>query len=57
MDDIAVALEHVDLLDCLDRLNIHLLQRRLELLVICTSALVHLLDLSSWSTLAAIISC
>lgn len=57
MDDIAVTLEHVDLLDCLDGLDVHLLQRRLKLLIICTRALVHLLDLPSWSTLAAVILC
>lgn len=34
MDDIAVALEHVDLLDGLDGLGVQLLQGGLELLVV-----------------------
>jgi hypothetical protein len=29
VDDVAVALEHVDLLDCLDGLDVELLERRL----------------------------
>ena len=53
MDDIAVRFEHVDLLNCLNRLDIHLFQGRLKLLVICTSALVHFLDLSTRSTFAS----
>lgn len=34
VDDVAVALEHIDLLNRLDGLRVQLLQRRLELLVI-----------------------
>lgn len=37
VDNIAVLLEHVDLLDGLDGLDVQLLQRRLQLLVICAS--------------------
>ena len=54
VDDIPVRLEHVDLLNCLDRLNIELLQRRLQLLVIHSGALVYLLDLSSWCAFSTI---
>jgi len=54
VNDVSVALEHVDLLNCLDGLDVHLLECRLELLVVCASGLVHLLDLSSWGTLASV---
>jgi len=53
VDNIAVGLEHVDLLDGLDRLHVQLLEGALELLVVGAGALVDLLDLSSRSTLAA----
>jgi hypothetical protein len=54
MDDISVALEHIDLLNGLDRLHIQLLQARLQLLVVGTSALVDLLDLPAWGAFATI---
>ena len=54
VNDIPIALEHVDLLDRLDRLHIHLLQRALELLIICARALVDFLDLSPRGTFAAV---
>ena len=54
VDDVAVALEHVDLLDSLDGLDVQLLKRSLELLVVGTSGPVDLLDLPAGSTLAAI---
>lgn len=54
MDDVAVALEHVDLLDSLDGLYIKLLERGLKLLVVGAGALVDLLHLSAWSTLASV---
>lgn len=57
MDDVAVALEHVDLLDGLDRLDIELLERSLELLVVGTGALVDLLDLPAGSAFAAVPYC
>jgi len=47
VDDISVGLEHVDLLNCLNGLDIKLLKCCLQLLVIHASALVDLLDLSS----------
>ena len=47
VDNVSISLEHVDLLNCLDRLNVQLLQGRLQLLVIHSCALVDLLDLSS----------
>ena len=54
MDDVAVSLEHVDLLNSLDWLNIELLERRLQLLVIHSCALVDLLDLSSRCALSTV---
>lgn len=54
MDDVAVGLEHVDLLNRLDGLDIELLQRRLQLLVVHSRALVNLLDLSSRRALSTI---
>ena len=53
VDDVAVALEHVDLLNCLDGLDVELLQRSLQLLVVGARALVDLLDLPARSTLAS----
>ena len=55
MDDVAVLLEHVDLLDGLDGLDVHLLEGGLELLVVGTGVLVHLLDLAAGSTLASVV--
>lgn len=54
MDDIAVGLEHVHLLNCGDGLHVHLLESGLQLLVVGTGALVDLLDLSSRRTLASV---
>lgn len=54
MDDVAVLLEHVDLLDGLDRLYVHLLQGSLQLLVVGAGGLVDLLDLAAGSTLASV---
>jgi hypothetical protein len=53
VDDIAVRLEHVDLLDGLDGLDAELLQRGLQLLLIGAAGLVDLFDLSSNGALAA----
>ena len=53
MDDVSVRLEHVDLLNGLDRLDVHLLERGLELLVVGTAVPGDLLDLSSGGTLAS----
>ena len=52
VDHVAIRLEHVDLLNRLDRLHVHLLERRLQLLVVGTRVLMNLLDLSPGSTLA-----
>lgn len=38
VDDVAVGLEHVDLLNCLDGLHVQLLESSLELLVIVGAA-------------------
>lgn len=54
MDDISVLLEHVDLLNGLDRLDVELLQRGLELLVIGARAGRRPLNLTPGSTLATI---
>jgi hypothetical protein len=53
VDDVAVALEHVDLLDGLNRLDVELLEGGLKLLVVGAGALVDLLDLPARSTLAS----
>ena len=60
VNDIAVALEHVDLLNSLDGLDVQLLKRSLELLVVGTSGPVDLLDLPAGcalSTIAQLASC
>jgi hypothetical protein len=54
VDDVSVLLEHVDLLDGLDGLDVHLLQGGLELLVVGTGGLVNLLDLAAGSTLSSV---
>jgi len=54
VDDVSISLEHVDLLNSLDGLDIELLERRLQLLVIHSGALVDLLDLSSWCALSTV---
>lgn len=52
MDDVAVRLEHVDLLDGLDGLGVELLQVGLELLVIVVGSSRRTLDRSSGSSLS-----
>lgn len=54
MYHIAVFLEHVDLLNCLDWLNVQLLQGSLELLVISARGLVNLLCFPSWGALSSV---
>jgi hypothetical protein len=54
VDDVAVLLEHVDLLNGLDGLDVQLLQGLLELLVIAGRAGGSPLDLSPWGALATI---
>ena len=53
MNDIAIRLEHVDFLDSLNWLDVHLFQGRLELFVIRAGAFVHFLDLSARSAFAS----
>jgi hypothetical protein len=53
VDDVAVALEHVDLLNRLDGLDVEFLERCLQLLVVGAGALVDLLDLPARSALAS----
>jgi len=53
MYNVAVGLEHVDFFDGLNGLDVELLEGLLKLLVICSAALVHLLNLSTDSTLSA----
>ena len=52
MDDVPVLLEHVDLLDGLDGLDVELLQRGLKLLVVRAGAGGRPLDLPAGSALA-----
>jgi hypothetical protein len=52
VNDISVRLEHVNLLNGLDGLDIELLESSLELLLVGATALVDLLDLSPHSSLA-----
>lgn len=54
VNDVAVALEHVDLLDGLDGLDVQLLKRGLELLVVGASGPVDLLDLPAGCALSTI---
>jgi hypothetical protein len=54
VDDISVGLEHVDLLNCLNRLNIELLERSLQLLVVHSRTLMNLLYLPSRRTFSTI---
>lgn len=53
VNDVSIGLEHVDLLNGLDRLDVQLLKCGLELLVVDTEVLWLGLDLSSWGTLSA----
>jgi len=52
VDNVAVALEHVDLLNLCDGLDVHFLEDGLQLLVIGAGGLVDLLDLPPGCTLA-----
>lgn len=54
VDDVAVLLEHVDLLNALDGLDVQLLEGGLELLVIGAGVADDLLDLAAGGTLASI---
>lgn len=52
MDDVSIALEHVDLLNGRDRLGVEFLQGLLQLLVVAGGSLRGTLDLSPGSSLA-----
>lgn len=54
MDDVAVTLEHVDLLDGLDGLDVELLESSLELLVVGARVPLNLLDFPAGSALSAV---
>ena len=56
MDDIAVLLEHVHLLNRLDGLHVEFLQRCLQLLVIGARGLVNFLLFPPWCAFAPEIS-
>lgn len=53
VDDVSVRLEHVDLLNGLNWLDVHLLENGLELLLINARVLWLGLDLASWGSLSA----
>jgi hypothetical protein len=54
VDNVAVLLEHVDLLNTLDGLDVQLLEGGLELLVVGIGGPVDLLDLAAGSALASV---
>lgn len=54
VNDVAILLEHVDLLDTLDGLDVQLLESGLELLVIGAGVADDLLDLAAGGTLATV---
>ena len=53
MNDISVFLEHVDLLDGLDGLDVEFLEGRLQLLVVGAGRLVNFLGLAAWCAFAS----
>lgn len=53
MDDVSIFLEHVDLLDRLDGLDVKFLQRSLQLLVVGAGRLVDFLGLAAWCAFAS----
>lgn len=54
MNDVSVLLEHVDFLNGLDGLNVHLLECGLELLVVRGGGLVDALGLAAGGTFASV---
>jgi hypothetical protein len=54
VDDVAILLEHVDLLNSLDGLDVHLLESGLELLVVGGGGLVDALGLAAGGTLSSV---
>jgi hypothetical protein len=55
MNDVSVFLEHVDLLDRLDGLDVKLLERGLQLLVVGAGRLVDFLGLAARCAFASIL--
>lgn len=53
MDHVAVLLEHIDLLNRLDRLHVELFQRRLKFFIVGTRSFVHLFRFSPRRAFAA----
>ncbi len=54
VNDVSILFEHIDLLNRLNWLDVELLQRRLQLLVVCARGLVHLLYLSPRSAFTSV---
>jgi hypothetical protein len=57
VDHVAIFLEHINLLNGLDRLHIQLLKRRLEFLIVGPRGLVDLLRLATRGSLPSGMSC
>lgn len=55
MDDVSVFLEHVDLLDRLDGLDVEFFERGLQLLVIGARGFVHFLRLAARRAFASVL--
>ena len=55
MNDVSVFLEHVDLLDRLDRLDVKFFERGLQLLVVGAGRLVDFLGLAARCAFASIV--
>ena len=55
MDDVSVFLEHVDLLDRLDGLDVKFFERGLQLLVVGAGRLVDFLSLAAWCAFASVV--
>ena len=54
MNDVPILLEHVHLLNRLDRLHVEFLERGLQLLVVCAARLVHLFHFAAGCAFASI---
>ena len=54
MDHIPILLEHIDLLDRLNRLHVQLLERGLQLLVVRAGGLVHFFHFSPGRAFASV---
>ncbi len=56
VDDISILLEHVDLLNGLNGLDVHLLERGLQFLVISAAGLMDLFRLATGGAFASVTS-